>query len=431
VIGFLGMSHLGLVSAAAAAARGFDVLGFDEDPALVARLRAGELPVVEPGLPELLAQVSERLTFSADAEGLAACDLLYVAVDVPTAADDTSDPAPVERLLRRAAGVAAPGACVVVLSQVEPGFTRAFGELVERDGRTLCYQVETLIFGRAVQRALEPERFIVGSADPAAPLPPPLRAHLAAYGCPVLAMGYESAELSKIAINAFLVSTISTTNTLAELCESIGARWEEIAPALRLDARIGTSAYLTPGLGIGGSNLSRDLATIDRLARTHGTDAGLVGTWRSHAAHRVDWPLRVLHAQLLSRVPDPRVALWGLSYKEHTQSTRNSPGVRLARVLAHAGIDVTAYDPEAEPVACPAPSFRRVGDALEACADADALVVATPWPAFRDADAAAIGRALRGRLVVDPYGVLDAAGCSAADLSHARLGAPLPEARSC
>ena len=431
MIGFLGMSHLGLVSAAGAAAKGFDVLGFDEDDGRVDRLRAGELPVVEPGLPELLADVAERLTFSADAERLAECDLLYVAVDVPTAPDDTSDPAPVENLLALAAGAAPPGACVVVLSQVEPGFTRGFRGLVERGGRTLYYQVETLIFGRAVQRALEPERFIVGCADPAAPLATALRAHLDAYGCPLLPMRYESAELSKIAINAFLVSTISTTNTLAELCESIGAHWDEVAPALRLDARIGPAAYLTPGLGIGGSNLSRDLATIDRLARAHGTDAGLVGTWRAHAAHRVDWPLGVLHARLLSRASTPRVALWGLSYKENTQSTRNSPGVRLAEILARSGIDVTAYDPEAEPVSIRAGSLRRVSDPLAACADADALVVATPWPAFRDADPAAIAAALRGRLVVDPYGVLDADGCRAAGLSQARLGAPLPETHLC
>lgn len=427
MIGFLGMSHLGLVSAAGAAAKGFDVLGFDEDAARVERLDAGELPVVEPGLPQLLADVADRLTFSADSARLAECDLLYIAVDVPTAADDTSDPAPVERLLRLAAEVAAPGACVVVLSQVEPGFTRAFGTLVERDGRTLCYQVETLIFGRAVQRTLEPERFIVGCADPAAPLAPALQAHLDVYGCPLLPMRYESAELSKIAINAFLVSTISTTNTLAELCESIGACWDEIAPALRLDARIGPKAYLTPGLGIGGSNLSRDLATIERLARGHGSDAGIVDAWRTHAAHRVDWPLGVLHTHLLSHASEPRIAIWGLSYKENTQSTRNSPGVRLARILASAGVEVTAYDPEAEAVASPATSFRRVTDALEACADAAALVIATPWPAFRDADPAAIAGALRGSLVVDPYGVLDADGCQAAGLSHARLGAPLPE----
>lgn len=431
MIGFLGMSHLGLVSAAGAAAKGFAVLGFDEDAARVERLEAGELPVVEPGLSELLAQVGERLTFTADAGRLAECDLLYVAVDVPTAADDTSDPAPVQRLLRLAAGSAAPAACIVVLSQVEPGFTRASGALLGRDESTLYYQVETLIFGRAVQRTLEPERFILGCADPAAPLPAALQAHLGAYGCPVLPMRYESAELTKIAINAFLVSTISTTNTLAELCESVGARWDEIAPALRLDARIGPSAYLTPGLGVGGSNLSRDLATIDRLAREHGSDAGLVGAWRRHAAHRVDWPLGVLSAHVLARVADPRVALWGLSYKENTQSTRNSPGVRLAEILGRAGIDVTAYDPEAEPVGGASASLRRVAGALEACADADALVIATPWPAFRGADPAAIAGALRGRLVVDPYGVLDADGCRAAGLSQARLGAPLPETHLC
>lgn len=422
MIGFLGLSHLGLLSAAAAAARGFDVVGFDEDAAHVERLGRGELPVVEPGLPELLGEVAGRLRLTADPAELAACDLLYVAVDVPTAPDDTSDPAPVAHLLEVAAERSSPGACIVVLSQVEPGFTRARRELVERDGRTLCYQVETLIFGRAVQRALEPERYVVGTADPAQALPAPLARHLAAYGCPILPMRYESAELCKIAINAFLVSTISTTNTLAELCEAIGAEWSEIAPALRLDRRIGEHAYLAPGLGIGGSNLSRDLATIDRLARQTGSDAGLVATWRAHAVHRTDWPLAVLHDRLLSAVARPRIALWGLSYKENTQSTRNSPGLRLARTLSDAGIEVSAYDPEAEPVTIDSPTFTRVPEPLDACSGADALVVATPWPAFADADE--VARALRGRLVVDPYGVLAGDACERAGLEHIRLGSP-------
>ncbi len=123
--------------------------------------------------------------------------------------------------------------------------------------------------------------------------------------------------------------------------------------------------------------------------------------------------------------------MWGLAYKEHTQSTRNSPAVRLAEILGRAGVDLTAYDPEAEPVRGASALLRRVAGALEACADADALVIATPWPAFRDADPAAIAGALRGRLVVDPYGVLDADGCRAAGLSRARLGAPLPETQLC
>jgi UDPglucose 6-dehydrogenase len=424
VIGFLGLSHLGLVSAAAAASKGFEVTGFDEDASLVSSIRDGRLPVVEPGLPELLASTRERLRLTSELADLADCDLLYVAVDVPTAADDSSDPAPVARLLELAVSAARSGVPIVVLSQVEPGFTRAQRTTVEQGGSTLWYQVETLIFGRAVERALEPERFMVGAADPSAPLDPALADHLAAYDCPILMLGYESAELCKIAINAFLVSTLTTTNTLAELCEAIGASWSEIAPALRLDARIGPHAYLTPGLGIGGANLSRDLATIERLAAASGADAGVVGAWRSHADHRRDWPLAVLHDRVLSRVEAPRIAVWGLAYKQDTQSTRNSPGARLARTLARAGVSVAAYDPEAEPVQIDSSTFTRTDDAVGACAGADALVVATPWASFAQVDLENVAGELRGDVVVDPYAVLDAARCAAAGLTQVRLGSP-------
>jgi UDPglucose 6-dehydrogenase len=211
---------------------------------------------------------------------------------------------------------------------------------------------------------------------------------------------------------------------LAELCERIGADWAEIAPPLRLDRRIGPHAYLAPGLGIGGSNLSRDLATIDRLARAHGSDAALVDTWRAQARHRAGWPLAVLHERVLSRVERPRVALWGLAYKEHTQSTRNSPGLQLASTLSSAGIEVHAYDPEAEPVTLASPTFTRCTTPLAACEDADALVVATPWPEFGGVPAAEVAAALRGDVVIDPYGVLDPAALRTEGLAPARLGAP-------
>src|SRR5439155_15766795 len=133
----------------------------------------------------------------------------------------------------------------------------------------LHYQVETLIFGRAVERALFPERFMVGCADPGQPLPQGFDEPLAAFKCPILPMLYESAELAKIAINIFLVASVTATNTLAEVCERIGADWGEIAPALRLDKRIGSSAYLSPGLGLSGGNLERDLATVLGLASEH------------------------------------------------------------------------------------------------------------------------------------------------------------------
>ena len=147
----------------------------------------------------------------------------------------------------------------------------------------LFYQVETLIFGRALERALRPERLIVGCADPDRDLPPAYAEHLALFHCPIFRMRYESAELTKIAINMFLVSSVSVTNTLASLCEQLGADWAEIVPTLRLDARIGPHAYLSPGLGLSGGNLERDLATVRRLAAAVGSDAGIVDAWLAKA----------------------------------------------------------------------------------------------------------------------------------------------------
>ena len=254
MIGYAGLSHLGLVSSIAAAGKGFDVIGYDPNAGLVASIAGGDLHVLEPGLPELLASAASRIRFSSDPAALAPCDVIYVAADVPTDDAGRSDLSPVRALVSEMIAAASPGATVVVLSQVNPGFTRTLVDVAAAKDLRLFYQVETLIFGRAVERATAPERFMVGCFDPAAPLPESYAAFLRAFGCPVLPMRYESAELCKISINMFLVASVTTTNMLAEVCEAIGADWSEIAPALRLDRRIGPYAYLTPGLGVGGGN---------------------------------------------------------------------------------------------------------------------------------------------------------------------------------
>ena len=239
VIGFAGMTHLGIASAVAAADRGFDTIGFDPGAARIAAIARGEMPVVEPDLDALAAAHRDRLSFTADEKALAACDVVYVAPDVPTDDEGRSDLSSIDGLFRSVDGAARADAVVVILSQVPPGFTRAR----HREGRTLYYQVETLIFGRAMERARFPERFIVGCADPTAPLPDAYRQFLEAFGCPILPMRLESAELAKISINMCLVASVSVANTLAELCERIGADWSEIVPALKLDRRIGADAY--------------------------------------------------------------------------------------------------------------------------------------------------------------------------------------------
>ena len=146
-------------------------------------------------------------------------------------------------------------------------------------------------------------------------------------------MRFESAELTKIAINCCLVSSISVANTLAELCEGIGAVWSEIAPALKLDRRIGPHAYLSPGLGIAGGNLERDLATVIRMSEDVGSDAGVVRAWIANSRHRRDWAARTIKRVLLDKTPEATVAVWGLAYKENTDSVKNSPSLATLRQL--------------------------------------------------------------------------------------------------
>jgi UDPglucose 6-dehydrogenase len=419
VVGFAGMTHLGLVSASAVAARGFEVVCFDADGALIERLRRQDWPVLEPGLGELIGRNGARQRFTSAVGDLGACDVVYVAPDVPTDDQGQSDVSGLTVLIREVAAAMNPAAVMVVLSQVPPGYTRALGVLPP--GR-LYYQVETLVFGQAVERATKPERHIIGCADPVAPLDPRLRAVLDAFGCPILPMRYESAELAKISINCCLVASVTVANTLAELCEKIGADWSEIAPALRLDRRIGPHAYLAPGLGIAGGNLERDLATVERLAQAHGTEAGLVAAALRNSRYRQAWALRQLNARVLAKVAAPVVAILGVTYKENTHSVRNSPSVALIKELA--GCELRAFDPAVRPSAQWHPRITVADDALACCQGADALAIMTPWPQFRALAPADLARRLRGRVVVDPFSVLDRAAAAAAGLDHVVLGAP-------
>ncbi|MEA2876288.1 MAG: UDPglucose 6-dehydrogenase [Hyphomicrobiales bacterium] len=415
-IGYAGMAHLGLCSSIAAASKGFATVGFDADAALIGRLEAGQLPVVEPGLDDLLRDNRGHIGFSADAGRLAQCDVIYVAPDVPTDDAGRSDLSSLDRLLDHVLAHSRPDTVVVVLSQVPPGFTRAR----QRDGRLLYYQVETLVFGRAVERATLPERFIVGCPDPAAPLPEAFDTFLKAFGCPILPMRFESAELTKISINCCLVASVSVANTLAALCEKIGADWSEIVPALKLDRRIGPHSYLAPGLGLAGGNLERDLATVLRFSEEYGTEAGVIASFVANSAHRKDWALRTLHEAVLAKAPDATIAVLGLAYKENTHSVKNSPSLALIRQLGPWRLKV--FDPVVPASAAPHPAAVGAKSALEAVENADALAIMTPWPQFRELSCAAIAGAMRGKLVLDPYRVLDGAAARKAGLDYRTLG---------
>lgn len=414
-IAIAGLTHLGIVTGAGLASKGFQVIAWDGDSTRIERLGAGDPIVSEPGLPELLKEHRDRLIFTSDIADLSEADLVYIAADVPTDDRGISELDGIQDLLDRVIGALGPDAILTILCQVPPGFTRGQRLPAQR----LYYQVETLIFGRAVERALRPERYIVGCADPTRPLPGPFQEVLSAGDCPILPMRYESAELAKISINCFLVAQVATTNTLAEICETIGADWSEIAPALRLDGRIGPRAYLAPGLGISGGNLERDLATVSDLSRVNETEAGTVDAWRVNSAWRKDWLMRCFERATAGRAGDPRVAVLGMAYKENTDSIKNSPSIAFLGQLK--GLGVRAHDPVVPASAAPA-GVKVERSALAACDAADVLVIATAWPEYGDLNLAEIAARMSGRVLIDPFGVFDAQNPKSLGFDWHRLG---------
>jgi UDPglucose 6-dehydrogenase len=400
VIGFVGMTHLGLVSGVSATEKGFTLVCFDPDASRIAALQRGELPVSEPQLDELVRKNADRLCFTANPTDLKSCDVIYVAPDVATDDQGRSDLSAINSLFDTVLDAARTDAVLVVLSQVPPGFTRG----KQRTGRLLYYQVETLIFGRAVERALYPERYIIGCADPAKPLPPAFQIFLDAHGCPILPMRFESAELAKISINMCLVASVSTANTLAELCEKIGADWSEIVPALKLDRRIGAFSYLNPGLGLSGGNLERDLFTYLSLSERFKTDAGTVNAWIANSNRRKRWAESVLRERLARASNTSTIAIWGLAYKEDTSSTKTSAAIlTLANVQ---DLQVRIYDPVVRWDQSWHPNAKIFNCPMETLEGAEALLIMTPWNKFREISLESIAQRLQGSIIIDPFGII-------------------------
>jgi UDPglucose 6-dehydrogenase len=261
------------------------------------------------------------------------------------------------------------------------------------------------VFGDAVRRALHPERIIVGCADPSKGLPGPFATALEAFACPIFLMGYESAELTKMAINLYLIGSVTYANTLADLCETVGADWSEMVPALKADARIGPAAYIRPGLGVGGGNLERDLVTLRDLARGHHLDTRYLDALGEHHARRLEWASRRLAERLFAREPHPTIAVWGLTYKKNTRSTKNSPSLRIIAELGDRA-RLRAWDPviRSGDVSVQADVLDDGRTALDG---ADCLLIMADWDEFAQADLDSLRRAMRRPLVIDCVGVLD------------------------
>lgn len=403
MIGFVGLSHLGIVSSICWASLGRQVVGVDDDEAVVSQLAAGQLVTREPRLAELFAENRERLAYTTDFTSLLDCGIVFISLDTETDRANRTILTRLERLIAQLIPWLASDVQIVLMSQVPVGFTRRLGQTIRtmRPDLTfeLCYWAESLIVGNAVERCLNPERVVLGCEADA-----PLQLG-AVLSCPVFKMSYESAELTKAAVNLYLSVSVTFANTLADLCEATGASMREVGLALRSDRRIGQYAYIRPGLGIAGGHLERDLVHLSQLGMEYGVNVGLIDHILDYNAKRYRWVHRQLGRYVYPHVSQPKIALWGLAYKKNTQSTKNSVAVQILHDLLGKA-ELCVYDPVAS---LPAELRTSVatGGRFESLSDADCLLVLTDWDEFADTDFAAMKPRMRGRVILDCVDILD------------------------
>ncbi len=394
-IGFVGLSHLGLNYLAASAQKKFRVIGVDSDKKLISDLDILKTPFSEPGLNNILRKNRKKIEFSSDFKRLKKCNIIFISQDVDTSSRGESNLNQIYKLIFKTKKYIQKKSIMVILSQLRPGFMRK----IKFDRTRLFYQIETLIFGKGVSRALSPERIIIGCYDKNKELEKSYRNYLVKFKCPIIKMNYESAELTKIAINIFLASSVTTTNVLAETCKKIGANWNEIKPALHLDARIGPKAYLRPGLGISGGNIERDISSLKNLISKNLNLKKFTTTLINNSRYMSTWVLRQLINEKVYKNKKNKISILGLSYKEDTNSIKNSPSIKLISKLKKNRF-LKVYDPKVT-LKINMKNCFQISSINQTLKGTKILIIMTPWKIF---EKIRIDKSVK--LVIDPFNVL-------------------------
>jgi UDPglucose 6-dehydrogenase len=420
-IAVIGTGYVGLVSAAGFAELGHEVYCVDIDPAKVAGLKRGEIPIFEPGLAELVARHQARLHFSTDlAPALEHARLLFVAVGTPPTYSGDADLTAVHAVV--AAMPASAEHALVMKSTVPVGtgaaIQRAFAQQAKAGFRYVSCP-EFLKEGVAVADFLAPDRVVVGdqgdwAGDAVIELYAPLNA-------PLVRTDIASAEMVKLASNAFLATKISFINEIANVCEETGADVTEVARGMGLDDRIGPK-FLQAGIGFGGSCFPKDVSALKQLAGNSGYHFQLLNAVievNELQKRRVMGKLQKHLGSLVGRT----VTLLGLAFKPDTDDMREASSLVLAARLQADGANVRAYDPVAEPQAhMLMPGAAFADSAVEATRGADAVVLVTEWKEFRALSWSEVAGAMTGRLIIDGRNALDSDAVRAAGLVYEGVG---------
>lgn len=431
-ISVIGCGYLGAVHAACMAELGHEVVGIDVDEAKIASLATGRAPFFEPGLPELLerALASGRLRFTTDIAEARGAAVHFVAVGTPQQRD--SDAADL-RFVDAAFGALAPhlatGDLVVGKSTVPVGTAERLAPIVEAAGAALAWNPEFLREGFAVQDTLTPDRLVYGvrpGDEHSVALLDDVFASALAAGTPRVVTDYATAELVKVAANAFLATKISFINAMAEVAEATGADVTQLADAIGYDARIGRR-FLNAGVGFGGGCLPKDIRGFMARADELGVGDALEFLRDVDAINlrRRERVVQIVVEAVGGSIAGARVAVLGLAFKPDSDDVRDSPALDVASRLRALGAEVRATDPEAiETSRRIVPDLTYVADVDDAVRDADVVVLVTEWRRYRDLTPDDLGPLVAGRTIIDGRNVLDPATWRAAGWDYRGLGRP-------
>ncbi|CAN5878016.1 UDP-glucose/GDP-mannose dehydrogenase family protein [soil metagenome] len=422
-IAVVGAGYVGLVTGAGLASLGHRVRLAERSPERVEALQRGEVPIFEEGLAEVLAEgrSSGFLSFHTDnVEAAADAQFIFLCLPTPQGPDGRADLSFVEAVLDELGGEVAEDAVFVVKSTVPPGSANRFFHRLRASGSQadVASHPEFLREGKAISDFNAPDRLVVGSHTPEV-------AHrvLALYD----SMGDvarvitdpTSSEMIKYASNSYLAARLTFVNTLANLCEAVGADVTHVIDGMGRDHRIG-SHFLQPGPGYGGSCFPKDTQALIGVAEDAGYDFKLLKSVIEADASQRTRVVEKIRQAAGGGLRGRRVAMWGLAFKAGTDDVRESPALRIALALQNDGADVVVYDPEAT-----SPELASAPTPLEAARDADVLVVATEWPEFAEIDLKQARKVMRGHRVVDARNLLDPNEVRAAGLDYVGIGRPL------
>jgi UDPglucose 6-dehydrogenase len=414
-LGVFGAGWVGLVTGACFADLGHDVAVRDVVPERIEQLNAGGLPFHEPGLAELIERNRERLTFTLDADELkASARIFFSCVDTPPMPSGEANLAPVWSVVE---DLGAPEDATLVMKSTVPVGT---GERIRDalDGRVgYVSNPEFLSEGRAIEDFRHPDRVVIGSFD--GEHADRVTALYEDFGAPILQTSVPSAEMVKLASNAFLATRVSFINEIANVSEAVGADVDQVIEGMGLDPRIGSS-YLRPGVGYGGSCFPKDVSFLKLLAGNSGYHFQLL----SAVMEVNELQKRRVVNKLKEQLGDLRgktIALLGLAFKPHTDDMRDAPSIVLASRLRSEGAEVRAWDPLVEGH----PELDGVvveRSALDAVRGADAAVIVTEWPELAEIASAETLEAMRTPLIVDGRNLLDPQSVRAAGFQYEGIG---------